>query len=55
MQELQKETLGCKRGLCYDRTALDVHVCARQTAAASACVQWWALPVWIEGCGHTCV
>lgn len=64
MQELQKEMLGCRRGLGCSGTALGVHVCARQTATASACVgescvhthvQWWALPEWTEGCGHTCV
>lgn len=29
MQELQKETLGCKRGLCCNESALGICVCAR--------------------------
>lgn len=58
MQELQKKTLDCGRGLRCNRTALGVHVCARQTAVASACVEeGWVrtcvplldLPVWVEG------
>lgn len=47
MQELQKKTLGCRRGMHRNRTALGVHVCAHQTSVASACVE--------EGCVHTCV
>lgn len=62
MQELQKKTLGCGRGLRCNRTALGVHVCARQTAVASACVEeGWVhtcvplldLPVWVEGGVYT--
>lgn len=60
MQELQKETLDCRRGLCCNGTALCMCVHARQLCLfgeghVHTCVQWWALPVWRKECGHTCV
>lgn len=46
MQELQKETLGCRRGLCCNGTALGVCVCTPDSYGLCLC--------WREVCTHLC-